>query len=98
MFDENKDTCQTAEKRAAVYVGFERPKADEKKKAEDNAKAQTEYGRKSTTSTASSKLPGADVDELVEEFKKSVPALKLETIPAFEQATPPRPSKARLLW
>lgn len=93
-FDENKDTYKTAEKRAAVYVVFEKPKADEKKKAEDNAKAQTEYETQVNNFDSQFKAPGADINKLVEEFKKAVPALKLETIPAFEQATPPETIKS----
>lgn len=93
-YDENKDNFKTAEKRAAVYVVFEKPKPDEKKKAEENAKAQTEYETQVNNFDSKFKTPGADIAKLAEEFKKAVPALKLETIPAFEQATPPEAIKS----
>lgn len=88
-YDENKDSYKTAEKRAAVYVVFEKPKPDEKKKAEENAKAQTEYETHVNDFDSKFKAPGADITKLVEDFKKAVPALKLETVAAFEQASPP---------
>ena len=93
-FEENKDTYKTAEKRAAAFVLFEKPKPDDKKKAEENAKAQTDYETHVNDFDSKFKAPGADIAKLVEEFKKATPALKLETIPAFERGTPPESIKA----
>lgn len=88
-FDEKKDTYKTAEKRAATYVVFEKPKPDEKKKAEENQKAQAEFETLVNDFDMKFKAPGADFNAVVAEFTKKVPTLKAQTVPAFEQATPP---------
>jgi len=93
-FEEKKDSYMTSEKRAASYVLFEKPKTDDPKKvAEENAKAQTEYELLVNDFDSRFKDPKADFPALVAEFQKKNAALKLQTIAAFEQATPPEALK-----
>ena len=88
-YEQKKDTYKTPEKRAAVYVLFEKPKADDKKKPEENAKAETDLEKVAGDFDAEFVKPGADINALVAKFKKDKPDLKLETLPLFEKGTPP---------
>lgn len=92
-FEEKKETYKSAEKRAATYVVFEKPKPDEKKKAEENQKAQTDFETLVNDFDMKFKAPGADFNAVVAEFQKRAPTLKAQTIAAFEQGTPPEAIK-----
>ncbi len=85
-FGEKKDTYKTTEKRAAVYVVFEKPKADDKLKAEDNAKATTAWEEMVNKFDSDFRTPGADINKLVEALKK--PEIKVQVLALSEEATP----------
>jgi SurA N-terminal domain/PPIC-type PPIASE domain len=85
-YGEKKENYMTAEKRAAVYVLFEKPKADDKKKAEENVAATTAWETMVNKFDSDFNSPGADINKLVEALKN--PAIKVQSIALFEQATP----------
>ena len=93
-YDENKDSYKTPEKRAGSYVVFEKIKPDDKKKAEENAKAQTDFENLVNEFDQKFKAPGADINLVVAEFQKKLPALKLETVALFEKDKAPDSIKA----
>ena len=99
-YDQNKDTYKTAEKRAAAFVLFEKPKADPKAAEEKDEKKKADAAKKLAGDTTAFekaasdfdvafKVPGADINKLVAEFKKQIATLKVETLPLFERGTPP---------
>jgi hypothetical protein len=88
-YDEKKDGYKTPEKRAGVYVVFEKPKPDDKKKAEENAKAQTDFENLVNEFDQKFKAPGSDFNLVVAEFQKKNPAMKLQTLALFEKAKVP---------
>lgn len=93
-YDEKKETYMTAEKRAASYVLFAKPDAgDASKVAEEKVKAQTAYENLVNEFDMKVRAPGADFAAVVAEFQKKNPAVKLQTLAAFEQATPPEAIK-----
>lgn len=92
-FDEKKDTFKTAEKRGASYVFFEKPKVDDKKVADENQKAQTDYETKVNTFDAEVRRPGADFAAIAKTFQKDAPTMKVQDVAAFDQATPPEALK-----
>jgi hypothetical protein len=93
-YDETKDSYKTTEKRAAAYVLFEKPKPDAAKKAEENEAAQKAFITSVNEFDIAVKAPGADFNAVIADFQKKNPALKLQTLPAFEKATPPEAVKA----
>ena len=93
-FEEKKETYQTAEKRAASYVLFTKPDAgDATKVAEDKVKAQAAYETLVNEFDMKVRAPGADFAAVVAEFQKKNPSVKLQTLPAFEEGTPPEAIK-----
>ncbi len=88
-YKQKQDTYMTVEKRAAVFVLFEKPKPDDKKKPEENAKVETDFEKAAGDFDAEFVKPGADIGALVDKYKKVLPALKLETVPLFEKDSPP---------
>ena len=93
-FEEKKETYMTSEKRAASYVLFAKPDAaDASKVAEEKVKAQTAYENLVNEFDMKVRAPGADFAAVVAEFQKKNPTVKLQTLPAFDQATPPEAIK-----
>lgn len=99
-YDQNKDNYKTPEKRSVAFVLFARPQADpkaaeekdEKKKADAAKKLAddtTAYENLASSFDAEFKKPGSDINKLAADFKKQKADLKVETLPAFERATPP---------
>ena len=85
-YGEKKDSYKTAEKRAAVYVVFEKPKDDDKLKPEDKAKATTAWEEMVNKFDSDFRTPGADINKLVEAIKR--PDIKVQTIALSEQDKP----------
>lgn len=70
-YDENKDSYQTAEKRAVSYVLFENPKEDDKKPLEERQKAQREVVDRVNQFNEASIAPGAKFDAIVKDLKET---------------------------
>lgn len=85
-YDENKETYKTVEKRAVKYVFFETPKDLDKKPLEERQKLQKAVSDRlnAFTEKALAAGRGANLEKLATELKE-----KVETLAAFEQATPP---------
>lgn len=89
-YDESKESYKTTEKRAVKYVFFETPQDLDKKPLEERQKLQKAVSDRLNAFTEKALAAGRDAsfDKLVAELKE-----KAETIPAFEQATPPEALK-----
>ncbi|MFM2169369.1 MAG: hypothetical protein RIS79_3740 [Verrucomicrobiota bacterium] len=85
-YEESKETYKTVEKRAMKYVFFETPKDLDKKPLEERQKLQKAVSDRLNTFTEKALAAGRDasLEKLATELKE-----KVETLAAFEQATPP---------
>ena len=89
-YDEAKESFMTIEKRAVKYVFFENPKDLDKKPLEERTKLQTAVSDRLNAFTEKALAAGreANLEKLATELKE-----KVETVAAFEQATPPEALK-----
>lgn len=90
-YDEGKETYKTVEKRAVKYVFFENPKdLDKVAEVEKRVALQKAVSDRLNAFTEKSLAAGRDanLEKLATELKE-----KVETIAAFEQATPPEALK-----
>ncbi|MFN7562061.1 MAG: peptidylprolyl isomerase [Prosthecobacter sp.] len=89
-YDEAKESYMTIEKRAVKYVFFETPKDLDKKPLEERTKLQQAVSDRLNAFTEKALAAGreANLEKLAAELKE-----KVETIAAFEQATPPEALK-----
>lgn len=90
-YEESKETYMTVEKRAVKYVFFETPKDLDKKPLEERQKLQKAVSDRLNVFTEKALATGRDanLEKLASELKE-----KVESLPAFEQATPPEALKA----
>ena len=89
-YEEAKESYMTVEKRAVKYVFFENPKDLDKKPLEERQKLQKAVSDRLNAFTEKALAGGreANLEKLAAELKE-----KVETIAAFEQATPPEALK-----
>jgi len=89
-YEEAKESYMTVEKRAVKYVFFETPKDLDKKPLEEHQKLQKAVSDRLNAFTEKALAAGRDasLEKLATELKE-----KVETIAAFEQATPPEALK-----
>jgi hypothetical protein len=89
-YDESKETYKTVEKRALKHVFFETPTDLDKKPLEERQKLQKAVSDRLNAFTEKALAAGreANLEKLAAELKE-----KVETIAAFEQATPPEALK-----
>jgi hypothetical protein len=89
-YDEAKESYMTVEKRAVKYVFFENPKDLDKKPLEERQKLQKAVSDRLNAFTDKALAAGRDanLEKLAGELKE-----KVETVAAFEQATPPEALK-----
>ncbi|MFM7606160.1 MAG: peptidylprolyl isomerase [Prosthecobacter sp.] len=89
-YEETKETYVTVEKRAVKYVFIENPKDLDKKPLEERQKLQKAVSDRLNVFTEKALAAGRDanLEKLASELKE-----KVETLTAFEQATPPEALK-----